>query len=237
MRKMRLLVLALALAAFPAWASLDEGLALLRAGDAAEAYAVLRKAALAGDARAARALGAMLERDVALPRGRVMVAKPDQAAGWYLKAFENGDKASADALGLLFYQGRGVPRDIAESLKWFRHNRQVDAVVKEFDNVAMADREEVAAWWLSFKTLLGREAQFPQSAARRNTWGTVEIRIDSRRRTVEVAKSDVVAELERAAVEVGESALRQLPPPKGAAEANLRVVTGFDFRLLGPGEK
>jgi hypothetical protein len=224
----------LALASPPAAATLEDGLGLLRRGDVAEAYEVLRKAAVAGDARAARALGAMLERDIQLSRGRVSEAKPDQAAGWYLRAFEGGDKPSADALGLMFYQGRGVERNFDESLRWYRHNQPVDTLLRSVKRVAEADRAEAASWWFSVKTVMSREMVFPRSAAVRNSWGTVEVHIDAAKRTVTLAKSDAVAAIEDEATKAAESALRQLPPPKAAVDAQLVVIIPVDFQLVGP---
>ena len=232
MRCLRAAALALCLCATPALATLEDGLALIRRGHIPEAYQVLRKAALGGDARAARALAAMLERDIFLSRDRMVRARPEEAAGWYLHAFEAGDKASADALGLLFYQGRGVKRDIAESMRWFRRNHDVDAAKEAFTMVAEADRAEVTAWWLCLRTLMRREAHFPRRAAQSNSWGTVDILIDAAKGTVEIAKSDAVTSLEDAARLAAEAALRQLPPPKGAIDAKLRLISGFNFEFV-----
>jgi hypothetical protein len=221
----------------PAIATFDEGVALMRQGEIPEAYQVLRKAALGGDARAARALGNMLERDIMLPRNRMVQARPEDAAGWFLHAFERGDKVSADALGVLYYQGRGVARSIEESLRWFGHNHSIKAVRERFARFPDKDRDEVAAWWLAVQVVTRREVRFPRGAAYSNSWGFVEVRIDASTSTAQVARSDTITSIQQAATSAVQEALRQAPPPPAAIEAKVQELMPFDFRLLGPGEK
>ncbi|MCY2935316.1 MAG: tetratricopeptide repeat protein, partial [Planctomycetota bacterium] len=41
-------------------------------------------------------------------------------AKWYRKAAEQGDSMAQFNLGLMYYNGRGVPQDNTEAAKWYR---------------------------------------------------------------------------------------------------------------------
>ena len=42
-----------------------------------------------------------------------------EAARWYRKAADQGQKTAQFNLGLMYQSGRGVPKDEAEAIKWF----------------------------------------------------------------------------------------------------------------------
>jgi hypothetical protein len=43
-----------------------------------------------------------------------------EAVRWYRKGTAQGDAMAQDGLGLMYYQGRGVPQDYAEAARWYR---------------------------------------------------------------------------------------------------------------------
>jgi hypothetical protein len=224
------LLLAVSLAAIAARAS--EGLALMRKGDLPAAFEALTQEARAGNALSARTLGRLLEEGAVSGRHAVP-ARPDEAARWYLAGYEAGDKDSAEALGALYYAGRGVPRGISESLRWFSRSRRIDALLaRDSAPILEMDRAEFAAWQLAINHLLKREALFPQRAARANAWGEVAILIDAGKGATEVRKSNAIVALEEAAVAAGNAALRLAPPPAAAVEHRMKIPYTLDFRLI-----
>ncbi|MGE0750959.1 MAG: hypothetical protein AB7K64_10265 [Variibacter sp.] len=75
----------------------------------------LRRAALAGNPRAAALLGDFYGHGGPLPPNYA------EAASWYRRAAEAGDKSAARALGSLYLTGAGVARDDEEAVRWFRN--------------------------------------------------------------------------------------------------------------------
>ncbi|MBN8956466.1 MAG: sel1 repeat family protein [Rhizobiales bacterium] len=74
----------------------------------------LRRAALAGNPRAAALLGDFYGHGGPFPPNYA------EAASWYRRAAEAGDKSAARALGSLYLTGAGVARDDVEAVRWFR---------------------------------------------------------------------------------------------------------------------
>jgi len=60
--------------------------------------------------------------------GRGVAKDEAQAAEWFRKAAEKGDRFAEYSLGHAYEQGKGVPKDLAEGLKWYRmaakHNEE-----------------------------------------------------------------------------------------------------------------
>ncbi len=44
-----------------------------------------------------------------------------EAARWFRRAADRGDGGSESMLGVMYYKGEGVARNLAESFKWFNH--------------------------------------------------------------------------------------------------------------------
>jgi TPR repeat protein len=100
--------------------ALQLGRALDKAGGAdAEAVALYRKAADAGDAVGMADLGLMYENGTGVSKDAA------EAARWYRKAVDAGDARGMTYLGLLYENGTGVSKDAAEAARWFR--KAVDA--------------------------------------------------------------------------------------------------------------
>ncbi|MHC2463486.1 tetratricopeptide repeat protein [Bradyrhizobium embrapense] len=74
----------------------------------------LRRAALAGDARAAELVGNLYAKGGALPPNYV------EAASWYRRAAEGGNAAAARSLSSFYMTGAGVPQDNHEAARWLR---------------------------------------------------------------------------------------------------------------------
>jgi TIR domain/Sel1 repeat len=92
------------------------GLALVKAGDEAEAVAWFRKAAVQGHAAAQNSLGRMY------CDGRGGLAEDEaEAARWFRKAAEQGYAVAQYDLGRMYESGRGgLARDEAEAVRWYR---------------------------------------------------------------------------------------------------------------------
>lgn len=97
---------------FPCFRSFDLGVRAIRAGFAQDGVRCLDLAAKAGDVRAQRAIGLMLQNGVLLPRS------PDAAAGWFYEAALRGDAQSMYLLGKAFEEGQGVDRDSRLGAYW-----------------------------------------------------------------------------------------------------------------------
>jgi len=85
----------------------------------AEALKWFRKAAEQGDRDAQTALGQMYENGDDVTQNYTIAAK------WYKKAAEhvpdlNGASQGRTHLGMLYLDGRGVPRDDVQAYMWFR---------------------------------------------------------------------------------------------------------------------
>ena len=60
--------------------------------------------------------------EVALKRAESAMVQTnyDEALSWYLAAAEQGNSAAQYKLGVLYNEGRGVPRNYAQAARWFR---------------------------------------------------------------------------------------------------------------------
>ena len=91
----------------------------IRRGDSLGATSLLMEAtktALAGDARAARSLGLIFQNGC---DGKVVSPDPREAAKWFQKAAELGDRDAPMNLAQMYESGDGVPQDIPEARKWY----------------------------------------------------------------------------------------------------------------------
>jgi len=107
-------VLLLALAALPARADLEAGVAAARAGDYATALREWRPLAEQGHRDAQFNLGLLYE------NGFGVAVDAAQAARWYRRAAEQDDRQAQAYLGEMYAQGLGVERDDIEALRWYR---------------------------------------------------------------------------------------------------------------------
>ena len=127
----------------------------------AEAATWYRRAAEAGDAAAARALGSLYL------TGAGPAQDNEEAARWLRRAAEAGDVVSQVDLANLVAHGGGGPEDPANIARWFAHDAISGDLVAAF-NVGMClakglgvDRdEEEAARWLRHAAEGVPEAQF-----------------------------------------------------------------------------
>ena len=56
-----------------------------------------------------------------------------EAQKWYRKSAEQGYFRSQDALGALYYNGNGVPKNYAEAVKWYRMAAEQGHLSAQFD--------------------------------------------------------------------------------------------------------
>jgi len=89
----------------------EDGRAAFERGDYAAALQMWRRLAENGDAQAQNAVGDMYAtRRARLSQGS---GEDSEAAKWYLKAAEQGFAPAQSNLGRIYYEGLGVPRDLA----------------------------------------------------------------------------------------------------------------------------
>lgn len=120
----RLLIAALLLAPWSIAAGdshniLNQGLAILEgrvtsSGGSADGIALLKEAALMGNAEAALHLG------LAYDFGQGVAEDDARAADWYRRGAAGGDVHAQTALGTAFRYGRGVATDNAKAARWYR---------------------------------------------------------------------------------------------------------------------
>ena len=96
----------------------------------------LRRAALAGDARAATLVAKLYVQSGPLPPNYA------EAATWYRRAAEAGDRAAARALGSLYLTGAGVPRDSEEAACWLRSSAEAGDRAAQADLPTSCSREQ-----------------------------------------------------------------------------------------------
>ena len=107
-------VLLLALAALPARADFEAGIAAARAGDYAAALRAWRPLAEKGQRDAQFNLGLLYENGLGVP------ADGAEAVRWYRRAAEQNDRQAQAYLAEMYSQGLGVERDDREALHWYR---------------------------------------------------------------------------------------------------------------------
>lgn len=90
---------------------------------AEEKFKVLVQDAKAGDPVAQNALGVMYYTGEAIsknPSGQVLSNDPELAAGWFFRAAEQGYADAQFNLGLMYANGEGVEKDMAQAVELFR---------------------------------------------------------------------------------------------------------------------
>jgi len=107
-------VLLLALAALPARADFEAGVAAARAGDYATALREWRPLAESGNRDAQFNLALLYENGFGVPADGL------EAARWYRLAAEQDDRSAQAYLGEMYAQGLGVARDDIEALSWYK---------------------------------------------------------------------------------------------------------------------
>ena len=219
----------------PAWADFDVGMRLLRRGDVVQAYDELKESAEAGHVLAARALGQMLERGVQIQGGARIDPRLPEAAQWYRKAAEGGDKISAELLAAMYATGRGVTHDPREALKWFaaggrQPTPQILDAVAQHDP---AERDLMLAWALALELGTARGLSYPRDARRAGDQGLVWLRFHASEGTVEILdKTDAAESLRAATLAAAQSALAftQAPPPARARALTFDLCVNYRFR-------
>ncbi len=109
MRFVRVVAVALAVMAAPAWAETPAP-----GGNYGDALRWYVRAAEAGDARAQFLLAIRFEKGIGVDTDLV------QAAAWYRQAAEGGHAEAQFKLGTLLEQGRGVAVDLEAAFGWYR---------------------------------------------------------------------------------------------------------------------
>jgi TPR repeat protein len=91
----------------------------------------LRKKAEAGDAEAQYFLGSKLT-----------FRYDKEKINWYRLAAEQGHVLAQFAVGVVYYQGRGVPQDYREAAKWYRKAAEQGFVLAQGELAEMYDKGE-----------------------------------------------------------------------------------------------
>ena len=105
---------AVILAGAAAAGPVEDGVALHKSGDYAEAVKMFRLAADQGIAPAQVGLGAMYAKGEGVPQDF------SEAVKWLRLAADQGDASARGALGVMYAKGQGVPQDYSKALNWFR---------------------------------------------------------------------------------------------------------------------
>ncbi|MCW8917444.1 MAG: sel1 repeat family protein [Gammaproteobacteria bacterium] len=92
---------------------LDDGLAAFNAGDYAQAFAIWKPLAEAGDIKARYNLGLMFQ------QGLGVAKDPHQARQLFAAAAKQGDADAQYQLGFIYYQGEGVFRSNKDAHHWW----------------------------------------------------------------------------------------------------------------------
>src|SRR5207237_5798999 len=92
---------------------LQPALGALRIGDYVQAIDTLQPLASNGDAEAQYLLALALETAPAPQRDL------KAATGWYQRAADRGHAGALNNLGTMYYDGRGVPKDLAEAFRLY----------------------------------------------------------------------------------------------------------------------
>ena len=226
MKRLLMALVAFTVAGLASAAELYHGMRALQRGDLQGAYKELKLAAEEGNVMAARALGGMLHRGVDIRGGQKMEARPEEAVKWFRMAAEKGDVGSAEMLGVIHGVGRGIPRDPAESLSWFRRaGKDVEAALK--DKYPEGEREEIAAWILAYNTSMRRELKPPRNSGRA---GTIELVVHADSGKIEVTGSGGASGYMVDGVQAyGKEGLELAPPPPAAVKHAVRLSFTIDY--------
>jgi TPR repeat protein len=143
--------------------SYDEGMRAFDAGDYAKALEHWGPLAEGGDAVAQYSLGKLLENG----GGRVE-KDPVEAAKWYERSANQGVSAAQNNLGLMYAQGRGVPRDTERAAHLWLSAAEKDHVIAQFNlglayyrGEGVAENKNVAVRWFRRSGELGlADAQY-----------------------------------------------------------------------------
>ena len=106
--------LLLALAAAPALADFEAGVAAARAGDYERARREWQPLAAGGHRDAQFNLGLIYENGLGVPADRAAAAR------WYRHAAEQGDRMAQAYLAEMYAHGLGIARDDREAMHWYR---------------------------------------------------------------------------------------------------------------------
>jgi TPR repeat protein len=96
-----------------------------------------------------------LQTDVTDAKQQEEDMREKEAVKWYRKAAEQGDATAQYSLGLMYYNGKGVPKDDVEAVKWYRKAaEQGDATAQFYLGVMYAagkgvpeDDVEAVKWY------------------------------------------------------------------------------------------
>jgi hypothetical protein len=137
------------LAALPAGAGVQEGVAALRQKDYATAAGELQAAAQAGDPVAQRYLGVMYAQGLGVAEDAPLGAR------WLIRSAAAGDLEALFNLGVAHYFGHGVGRDLETAAELFRAAAEQGHDAAAFNLAGMykdgagvpADRTAAAVWY------------------------------------------------------------------------------------------
>ena len=192
-------------------------------GDLEGAYADFKLAAEAGDARAAKTLGTMLDRGVDIEGGQKLEARPAEAAKWYRKAADAGDAQAANQLAVMYTYGRGVPVDYAEAM---RLAFMTTADREVYEKLPAADRDQLYLW----EHAVAIEAQRQMRTLTHNFVHGIRVKIifAGQPPHVKLETEDSGRAVE-AVREVAERAVALAPPTPAAVRLNFKFSEDIDF--------
>jgi hypothetical protein len=196
-------------------------------GDVDAAYESLRLSAESGNAKAALALGTMLETGVDVLSGQKIAMRPEEAARWYRQAAGAGEKEAGKRLGMMYTYGRGVPVDYAEAVRLLGPpTAEMQHGVRKYPP---AEQAEIEAWMLALSLEMRRH-----SAALKRDFSkgaNVSIVVRARDSTVLVESSSSASDrVRQAAIEAAKGALVAAPATPAAAQAHATAHFDFAFR-------
>ena len=93
-----------------------------------EALRLLHKAAAQGFMAAEESLGIFSETGIGMER-----PSPPEALEWYKKAIRQGSLDAATNIGLMYAEGRGIPKDPAEAVTWLRQAAEGGDAIAQYN--------------------------------------------------------------------------------------------------------
>jgi TPR repeat protein len=124
---------------------------VLLKGNDAEALRLLHKAADRGFMAAQESLGIFSETGIGMEQ-----PSPGEALEWYKKAVRQGSLDAATNIGLMYAEGRGIPKNPAEAVTWLRQAAEGGDAIAQYnlaliygrgDGLSKDDKETVR--WLT----------------------------------------------------------------------------------------
>lgn len=193
-------------------------------GDLETAYKDFAMAAEAGDVRAAKVLGTMLDKGVEVRGGQKLPPRQEEAAKWYRKAADAGDAQAANQLAVMYTYGRGVPVDYAQAMRLVTMR---ETEKKTYEATSADVRDELYLWHHAVEIEIQREMR----TLTHNFVHGIEVEVIFAAQEPHVTlKTQDSGRAVEAVREVAQRAVAAAPPTPAAVRRNYKFSETIDFR-------